>query len=151
MVTETHDNCKVCQRVLEQDEIKSNNGKRQFKLKSYLGCSVRNLVYAIVCTRCEATVYVGETERTFKERIMEHIKDVEYKRDKAVGKHFNSKNHDMNDLRCAIVERIYDDCSYFRKLREYEWIDKLETRKPKGLNTKIRSSVLWANYKDNNE
>ena len=35
-------------------------------------CEDRNLIYALICNRCAKTVYVGETERTLKERTTEH-------------------------------------------------------------------------------
>ena len=73
--------------------------------------------------KCETTSYVGVTERTFNERMTEHLKDIEYNREKAVGRHFNMKRHTIDNFTCRIIERIYDDCVYVRKIRELDWMD----------------------------
>ena len=104
----------------------------------------------ITCTECGKPVYVGETERTFKERMTEHLKDIEYNRNTAVGKHFNSENHSEQKFKCAVIERIYDNSKYYRKLREFEWMEKLDTRRQLD-NTKTKSGVLWNNYKEVDE
>ena len=38
-------------------------------------CASRNLIYAIVCKRCDL-VYIGETGRTLSTRFCEHLEDV---------------------------------------------------------------------------
>ena len=39
-------------------------------------CTDRNLVYGIKCVKCNCAIYVGETERTLKERVSEHLRDI---------------------------------------------------------------------------
>ena len=66
-------------------------------------CTDRNLIYALICNKCELTVYVGETERTLKERVEEHKRDVKYQRNKPMMKHF--ENHDEKDLHVAVMAK----------------------------------------------
>ena len=45
-------------------------------------CKDQNLVYVLLCKNCEKTVYVGEAERTLKERIDEHMHGIKYQKEK---------------------------------------------------------------------
>ena len=42
-----------------------------------------------MCDRCKMTVYVGETERSLKERVSEHMRDVKNQAEKPIMRHFN--------------------------------------------------------------
>ena len=66
-------------------------------------CKDRNLIYALICNRCAKTVYVGETERTLKERTTEHKRDIKFQKDKPIMRHF--RNHEEKDLSVAILTR----------------------------------------------
>jgi hypothetical protein len=137
------DECVVCcmmgrhMKVFDKNKIEKNE----------LGCSTHNVVYGIGCRTCRKVVYVGETSRTVKDRIKEHEADVRLKRKKPVADHFNGKNHDIEDMTVTVLEKIMDKGKYYRQMKELEWIKKLETEAPNGINVKTGLSVLWREYK----
>ena len=79
--------CDVCESIIK-DTI-SDTWKYQRRGINYLTVWLktrparrpawfRNLIYALICNRCAKTVYVGETERTLKERTTEHRRDIKF-------------------------------------------------------------------------
>ena len=64
-------------------------------------------------------VYIGETERRFKDRIADHIGYIRNKRiELPVGEHFNKKGHSVSDLEAIILEKIMKTDPLYRKERE---------------------------------
>jgi hypothetical protein len=98
------------------------------------------LVYALECKVCHKQ-YVGETKRSFKERIAEYLGDIKNKRlNKPLGKHFNLPGHQFGSIKTHILELIKQDpelpeTTTKRRSREYHWIMKLRTPDPIGLNS----------------
>jgi hypothetical protein len=84
---------------------------------------------------------VGETKRTFKERIAEHLGDIKNLRlNKPLGKHFNLPGHKFGTIKTFILEIIKSDPEVtftmtMRKTRENFWIMRLRTPDPHGLNS----------------
>ena len=73
-------------------------------------CKDRNLIYALICSRCAKTVYVGETEQTLKERTTEHRRDIKYQKDKPIMRHV--RDHEEKDLSVAILTRTSGEIKY---------------------------------------
>ena len=96
-------------------------------------------MYVITCKKCSKQ-YVGETYRTYKERITEHMKYVTNKKlDTATGAHFNLPGHSLEDMQYQIAYIIYKEPIRFDRTRttlELEWINRLRTFSPNGLNEK---------------
>ena len=68
-------------------------------------CNKKNVVYKITCTDCEAT-YIGETYRTIRTRIKEHLKQKESE----VFKHFinfHNKTPTLNKINWKILGSNY--------------------------------------------
>ena len=78
--------CDVCESIVK-DTI-SDNGEKSYSVVKDATCKDRNLVYTLICNRCAKTVYVGETERTLKERTTEHRRDIKLKKEKPIMRHF---------------------------------------------------------------
>ena len=83
-------NCVICSYIKECKNVKGT----QFiwHLNEPLNCRTRNLIYMIECNidKCKQR-YIGESERTLKDRISEHIGYIRTKKiDKTTGQHFNS-------------------------------------------------------------
>ena len=55
-----HPRCKCCPDMLEVNEIYFRNSNIWFKIKTKMDCTVRNLIYVIICRNCSLT-YIGET------------------------------------------------------------------------------------------
>ena len=77
--------------------------------------------------------HVGETERTFKERMSEHLRDINNSADKPINCHF--RNHNEKDIVYAVLQRLGNENSKaLRLLIEDIWIRKLNTLSPHGCN-----------------
>ena len=63
--------CDICKSVIK-DHISDTKGEKYYNVMKDAACMDGNLIHALFCNRCENTVYVGETERTLKERTIEH-------------------------------------------------------------------------------
>ena len=68
--------------------MRDNSNSRSFQTVQDVTCRVRNVVYAIICTRCQATLYVGETERELRWRTSEHLRDKRLEKEKIITFHF---------------------------------------------------------------
>ncbi|KAH3854804.1 hypothetical protein DPMN_097353 [Dreissena polymorpha] len=71
-------------------------------------------------------VYVGETSRSLKERLKEHEADTRHHRSKPVAEHFNSRDHDVEDMGVCILQTIRDNSDYYRKIKKLNWIQLLK-------------------------
>ena len=72
--------------------------------------------------------YVGESERTLKERFSEHKGYVvNNKLSKATGEHFNQKGHKVSDMTVTVLEKIFSSDPAVRKEREKYFITKMNT------------------------
>jgi hypothetical protein len=84
---------------------------------------------------------VGETLRSLRERINEHLGDIRQKRlKKPIARHFLSKGHTIKSLSHKILEIIKrypkeDTCTKYRRQRERCWIFRLRCLEPQGLNS----------------
>ena len=78
------------------------------EITSHLTCQSSNVVYIITCTKCNLQ-YVGETDRTLKERFSEHKGYVRTKKvSQTTGAHFNLPGHSIDDMRIMAIEKIFD-------------------------------------------
>ena len=109
-------------------------------------CLMWNAVYGIHCKTCEKIMYVGETSRSVGERLKEHLADIKYNRQTAVAAHFNEESHSDTDAGFVILECVRDKSKYYRQIFELQWIQKLDTEMPKGLNKKADLGVFWSRY-----
>ena len=79
------------------------------------------------------TYYVGQTGRTLKDRISEHLRDIR-KGDKTSGLHYDSTGHEKAYMIVQIIEKVTPNNDPYRLEREDYWIKKLVTKTPFGLN-----------------
>ena len=82
-------------------------------------------------------MYVGETERTLKERIDVHLRDVRQQNEKPIMRHF--EGHEEEDVKVAIMQRMFRESRIYRQLAEEQWIIKLKTKIPQGCNVKLNN------------
>ena len=107
-----------------------------------MNCQTQNILYCITCEKCSLQ-YIGESERSLKERFSEHKSYVvNNMKSKATGEHFNMKGHRVSDMRVSILEKIFSTDPAIRKEREKFFINKMNS-KYKGLN-KITWNLLIA-------
>ena len=128
--------CSVCPLIIKTDKLQSSDKQREFNIGCHIDCESDNVIYAIVCACCEKTVYVGETNRRLKDRIMEHRSSIRTGKDCSVSNHFTSNGHNLSDLKVIGVEKSRKKNDIYRREREKLWMKLLHTVKPDGLNDK---------------
>ena len=127
--------CPMCPYVKEGQFIKNN--RATWKISSKVNCSTQNIIYLIECNkeRCKKR-YIGETERSLKERFIEHKQYVKGLIPKfATGEHFNEPGHSLENMTITIIEKVKKTEEMYRKEREKMHISKFNTYH-NGLNRK---------------
>ena len=72
--------------------------------------------------------YIGETERTLKERISEHLGYIRNKNiTQITGYHFNLPGHSQDNFKVTILEKVMKSDPLYRKERESFLIRKFNT------------------------
>ena len=134
--------CECCLYMRETSEFTSKNTDFLYDITGRLTCQSKNIVYLINCLRCNET-YVGETSRSLRQRLNNHVSDIRLGLDKPVSEHFNSFDHmGQEDMEIIPILQIPDQGSvirnqiYRRKWESY-FIQKLDTMFPYGINTKF--------------
>ena len=136
-----HCNKKECQtcRSVQSDTAISSVTLCQYKTPTMCKCTTMNVVYLLTCSVCQKQ-YVGETKRAFMIRYKEHMKDIEYKRDKPLAHHAQQHQEVAATFTPQILEVIrlnpeLDSTTTVRRKREIHWIYTLRTLAPEGLNS----------------
>ncbi|XP_054853294.1 uncharacterized protein LOC129341953 [Eublepharis macularius] len=132
--------CALCPLMLQGNELKILGTGRKIRINHFATCQTEAVIYLLICP-CEK-LYVGNTIRQLRVRVLEHISRI---RSKVMGApltgHFLEEKHSATDMKVAIltVVRPTGSINVNRELlkREAEWIFSLRTLKPKGLNTEL--------------
>ena len=111
--TDSTCSCRVCN-ATHRDEVWSSTRDANYKTAENASCSDRNVVYALICCKCDKTltVYVGETERMLKERIDEHLLDVRQQAEKPIMRHF--EGHKEEHVKVTILQRMFREGRIYR-------------------------------------
>ena len=81
--------------------------------------------------------YIGESDRSMKERFGEHKGYVANQHlHRATGHHFNLPGHKIHHMEITILEKIHSKNEKVRKTRESMFIEHFNT-KYKGINRKL--------------
>ncbi len=130
--------CKFCPKRDSQTHFKSSITKRSYKNPPYT-CNTRNVVYLITCSLCKKQ-YVGETYRSFKDRMIEHERYVKRKYyTEATGVHYNLAGHRLGHMNYEVIYCLWkkpEPNDPIRVQHEIKWMNQLKTFKPEGLNDK---------------
>ena len=97
-----------------------------WRIDSDVSCQSSNIVYILVYTKenCKQKTkyenrYIGETERSLKNRISEHIEYINSKKySEPAGEHFNHPGHQISDMRVLILEKVQSFDPQYRKEQE---------------------------------
>ena len=134
--------CLYCGCLNKTGTIISHTLQRSFNTKTQVCCQSSNLVYCLQCNIC-GKQYVGETKRTFHERIREHFRNIRKGLPKEpLGRHFNDADHrnDPSQITAYILAFITappnsKDALKMRLKFEFSWMHRLRTSLPMGLNS----------------
>ena len=89
--------CYTCEFITPLTELQGPNST--FTIRDHFTCMSENLVYCISCRRC-SHIYIGETGRSLRSRIGEHLRSVGNNTcGFPVAQHFNSAGHSITDVR----------------------------------------------------
>jgi len=137
-------NCKTCPFITTSKHIKDDKGK-SIEIKSKTTCQTSSVIYVIQCKCCKMR-YVGQTNTSIHERLVQHRSDIKLKKSTPVAEHFNnSQCGGISSLTVTPVEIVPKKSTAwiipFKELlarmeRELYWICKLNTKSPNGLNKK---------------
>ena len=104
-------------------------------------CKSSNIIYCLSC-KCCGIQYVGQTKNRLMDRFQAHFYNIGYNKPKSeIGKHFNLPGHKgLEDVEIHILDFIHAHpagrkSKYLRDLVEFNWIQRLHTNAPLGLNT----------------
>ena len=111
-----------------------------YAAKHNVTCESSNLIYCITCTQC-GIQYVGQTKNRLMDRFQAHFYSISAKKTNTeIGKHFNSVNHQgLQNVEIHIVDFIHahpagEKSRYLRNLIEFNWIQRMHSNAPTGLN-----------------
>jgi len=128
--------------MITTDSVRSNVTGVKHYIKQRINCDSRRVIYLIECARCNEQ-YVGETERKLKTRMNEHRSDIVNKLSKSVSRHFNSKDHCIDDMKVYGLEKVQfhdidnlseDEVTNRMLQKESSWVYTLRSAQPLGLN-----------------
>lgn len=125
--------CKFCPFINSEKTITNISKSITINNKAGGNCQSSGVIYAARCKK-HNLIYIGKTTETLAKRFSKHKYDI-FKRpeNNELASHFH-KNHDiMNDLDFLILEK---DIKSSKELafKEDEWICRLQTLYPAGLN-----------------
>lgn len=113
--------------------VQNNTTKEVFRTQPETNVHTRNCIYLIRCLKCSLQ-YVGETGNTLLVRFTQHRYNVINQRNlnNPLVKHF--VEHEWTNLRATILEANSNWTVKVRRKIERNWITKLGTLVPRGLN-----------------
>ncbi len=150
--------CNHCPLLNKDGEIHSSYTNVRYSCKKNISCKSSNLIYCIQCRTCKKQ-YVGQTSTTIMKRLQGHVDRVKRKvLSDDIGRHFNLPGHNgKSDIELFVLDFVYTHpgSSYAQSLRlliEHNWIHRLRTMLPMGLNTMqnvkfMGNSRSWKHYK----
>lgn len=138
--------CINCKYMQQGEQFVDPHTGRPHRINHFLTCDSAYVVYILWCP-C-SLLYIGETSLDFKTRMNQHRYTIRKKKlDLPVSKHFTENDHHEGDLKCMIVDHIPvprrgGNRIMMLKKREMEWIVKLNTLRPVGLNIDYKPWTL---------
>ena len=128
--------CLLCKyHATDSTTFSSTNTKKSYKIRSNIHCNTKNIIYLITCRKC-GLQYVGETERTLRERATDHRSRINKKLETPISIHFSQAGHSTLDMKIQPIEKVAPSSNpkVKRLERELFWQRKLQTIHPSGLN-----------------
>ena len=132
--------CRYCPKLNKEGRITCSASGRSYVSRYNVTCKSSNLVYGLTCKRC-GIQYVGQTKNRLMDRFQGHFYNIGHNRPMSeIGRHFNTNGHKgLDDVEIHILDFIHahpegKKSKHLRDLIEYNWIQRLHTNAPTGLN-----------------
>ena len=124
--------CPIDNHVLPAKSVKSSHTGETHTINGEFTCFTQGVIYLTTCAKCKKQ-YIGQTGRSFQERIREHLYDIK-KGVKTSGLHYTMPKHNYLDFQVQIIEKVTPNTEMYRLEREEFWIIQFVTKTPFGLN-----------------
>jgi hypothetical protein len=140
-------NCRPCKFASQNPSIIANN--LNLPILSMSNCTTSEVVYIICCKKCRM-FYVGQTKRSVKSRINEHLLSIinfkkrlntsiaNYSNLNEISRHFNKNRHSLNDF-CFFVFKAELSDDNLRFSTESDVINLFLARKIGLINEKLNN------------
>ena len=150
--------CDFCPLISKTGRIMSTVTGREYECKKNVTCRSSNLIYCITCKSCRKQ-YVGQTGDSIQKRFFGHKGSINRKTlTEDIGRHFNLPGHQgLRDMEISVLDFIFAPAktSHGLTLRlqiEFNWIQRLRSMLPLGINTKDRTPLEtncrnWRHYR----
>ena len=112
--------CSVCSFVSPSLSIHDSETNNAYPILSRISCSTTHVIYAARCSH--GHTYVGQTEKSFRERIQQHLYAINNSPQSKFHRHFQDCDSVQN-LRFIGIERVLDTTK--RLAREQLWLQRL--------------------------
>ena len=124
--------CNICPYIdAKSTTTSSNDNSIKISINCEATCLTKNIVYCITCSYCKQQ-YIGETGRTLRTRIGEHLRYIANNKNTTTGQHFQQPNHNM---KVTILHVLKYEGETERKIKEARCINLFNT-KTIGLNNR---------------
>ena len=128
--------CKCCGVMSHSNLVFSSYNYKSFPTAKHSNCSSSSVIYLIECKKCNrGNQYVGQTHRFLSQRIAGHRAASKRKTNLPIYKHFLSPGHTFEkDIKVSVLEKTSPSQLL---AREAFWIRSLDTKYPRGLNSRF--------------
>ncbi|OCT85330.1 hypothetical protein XELAEV_18023496mg [Xenopus laevis] len=139
-------NCSVCNSMLQGTSFAHPRTAQRFQIKHRITCQSTHVIYMIVCP-C-GLYYIGKTIQKLKDRFLKHKSVIKIGKDTTpLVTHCREHNHNISSLRLMGIDQIISpgggvDKNTLLLRREAEWIFRLDTVTPMGLNDTLNLSCF---------
>ena len=118
-----------------KQQVKNKTTDRMLGIKQKIQANTQNCVYLITCKKCNLQ-YVGETRNTIADRLNQHRYNINNAKETTllIVQHFMT--HGIHAMEACGLEHNPHWSDGQRRFHEKQWISKLNTTFPTGLNTK---------------
>ena len=126
--------CQLCRSNTTTSEFVSSVTGLKYVIRGSLSCKSKNVIYLITCKKC-GKQYVGETGDPLNIRINNHRSSIRHQRlYLPVAEHFNSENHDCQDMSVLPIDHNPKWSPVQRKTGGKFLANRLRTILPDGMN-----------------
>ena len=158
--------CKLCPKFVNKEKFVSSSTHRIHNSvipdNKTVDCNSTNLIYLITCNKCKLQ-YVGETIQTLRERICHHVSHINRPHanhtSQIIADHYSKGLCKGAKFSVNVIEKLTGDgrgtdgkidptTSRIRRQKETEWMLKLRTVYPFGLNDRIGDEYIQTRNHD---
>ena len=113
--------------------VTNHHSKHIYKIKQTITTHTTNCIYLITCQKCTAQ-YVGQTKNTLLTRLQQHTYNIRHKKETQTHLVNHFLQHGLFSLKITGLQSNLFWTLSNRLTAETLWINKLDTKFPKGLN-----------------